>query len=176
MFEHLAVFRIVIVTGPARSGTTICGHMIAADTGKRYFDDVADMIIVQRLRRMVGEQQNAVLQCPLLSWYADEFGGLDDVAVVMMRRAVAEIKASNDRLKECGQGRLDSWRDGYHRLYYAPGKHFSEAIYEHWDTVQRERIRHAFDVDYTSLAGHPLWVPEEQRRTKSWRTKSWRTA
>jgi hypothetical protein len=174
VFEYLKPFRVVIVTGPARSGTTICGHMIAADTGKRYLDDTTDTGSIGLLRRAVAAESNAVAHCPLLSWYADEFGCLEDVAVVMVRRDVTEIRASNDRL---APHRLDYWRDGYHALYWQRGKHVSEAIYQHWDSVQAARIQHAYTVDYTALTEHPLWVPAEQRRAAArWGVKTWRLA
>lgn len=171
MFEYLAPFRVVIVTGPARSGTTICGHMIAADTGNTYMDDRTEINSIGKLRHVVTSESNAVAQCPLLSWHVDEFGVLDDVAVVMVRRNIVEINASNDRL---APHRLDYWRDGYHALYWQRGRHISEAVYQHWDNVQRSRIRHPYDVQYAALAEHPLWVPVEQRDyALSWGLKTW---
>ena len=39
VFEHLLNFAVVLVSGPQRSGTTICAKMIAHDTGHTYIPE-----------------------------------------------------------------------------------------------------------------------------------------
>jgi hypothetical protein len=175
MFEHLAPYRIVIVTGPTRSGTTICARMIAQDTGKRYLDDLADNIFsVERLRREVLEIAGGVIQCPMLSWYVDEFGDQEDVAVVLMRRDMAEIRASNKRAWEQWRMQMALWRPGEYAEYRSHCLELAEAVYQHWEMVQKNRIRHAFEIAYTDLSSHPLWVDEPLRRAAAWGVKNWR--
>jgi hypothetical protein len=160
MFEHLAPFRVVIVTGPARSGTTICAHMIAADTGKRLYDDCKDSLTVQRVRELIAQAESKVIQCPLLAQYADDFGAEQDVAVVIMRRSAADITASNDRMQKRSPMRLD-------------GQSQAAAVYATWET-QRERIAHPFEVEYESLNAHPLWIAPGLRIAPYWGNKTWR--
>jgi hypothetical protein len=169
MFEHLSQYRVIIVTGPMRSGTTICGHMIAADTGKAYYDDAADLHFQPATVRRLVDSGAGVLQYPQ-PWGIEAYDR-PDVAIIMMRRSLADIRASHARL---GVAR-DGWQLGQYMSYRQRTKYFPEAQYMHWDEVQQALIAHAFDVQYESLSQHPLWVaPETRRACKTWGTKTWR--
>ena len=158
MFEHLTQYRIVLVTGPQRSGTTIAAKMIAADTGLAFVDendfgvkDIApwgDMVTTARKR---------VIQCPSMCRFVHWFGGYDDVAVVLMRRDVEDIIRSERRI---------GWSLEAFELsrYAAVDGPISAVKYGYWDNYQKTFIKHAFEVGYRSLADHPLWLPDDARK------------
>lgn len=160
MFEHLSNYRIVIVTGPQRSGTRICAQIIAQDTGLEYVDEGEHMTDEAIFRDLVENYDRLVIHAPTCSHIVHDYGMLDDVAVVFMRRPLDEIAASQRRIY---------WvNDDSEKAKYPPEYHTGMAAqtkYRFWDLVQRRLILHALDVGYHSLEQHPLWVPAEQRKT-----------
>lgn len=158
MFEHLRLVRCVVVTGNARSGTTICAQMIAEDTGHRYVDE-ADFgtYDVDRWRERCAER-NVVVQCPhMLRVIVDEC----DPAkyVVLMRRGLSAIHESEDRIgwrAKHERAELDTLADAFADL---PGA--AERKYALWDTAAM-LPPFRVEVDYDSLAAHPLWVADRR--------------
>ncbi len=157
MFEWLAEFDKVLVTGPQRSGTRICTKMIAYDTGHEYIDELG--IIGDSLNWLgtfVSTKRRFVVQCPALCRYVHIFSA-DDVAIVLMRRSIEGIIASQKRI---------GWRGEWLELarYDRSDGVIAEVKYQFWEEYQREQIKHAFEIEYESLAKHPLWVPTYLRR------------
>ena len=156
-FGKLTKYYSIIVTGPQRSGTRIVAQMIAQDTGKEYVDEkrlFADSLY--KLRTFLGYP--TIIQAPALCAYAHVFGQFnDDMAVVLVRRPIEEIIASQARIKWDGEP--------IERLRYpwldAP---ISVIKYAYWDQYQRHRILHPYEVEYQSLSSHPLWIPPEKRK------------
>lgn len=160
MFAWLAKYQKVIVTGPHRAGTRVCAQMIAHDTGHRFVDE--SEIHFDSLWRAVPLLRNEtpmVIQAPALCRYAHTLSALrpDDIAVVMMRRDVGQILAS--------QGRIGwAWTPAELARYDLGEGVIAEVKYRFWEEHQKPLIRHAFDIEYSSLSAHPLWLPDEQRR------------
>jgi hypothetical protein len=157
VFESFAAFERVIVTGPHRSGTRICAKMIAYDTGFEFVDE-NDIGLDSSLQlwSLFDNNRHFVVQCPALCRYVHLFG-IDDTAIVLMRRNVKDIIASQERI-----GWRWEWLElaRYDRLDGA----IAEVKYEFWGKNQRAQIKHAFEVEYESLSRHPLWVPQPLRR------------
>jgi hypothetical protein len=163
MFEHLARFRKILVTGPQRSGTTICGQMIAYDIGCRYVDEMRFGVrSLKQIRRLLADQVQMVIQCPALCRWAHELAEKDpeNVAVVLMRRRVRDIIASQERIN--WTRRFEPAELSVYGIH--DGGCISVVKYTFWETVQQGRIKHAFEVPYESLKGHPLWVSKSRRR------------
>lgn len=162
MFEWLAPFDIILVTGPQRSGTTICAKMIQADTDKYMVDeggfDVTDLV---RWADYVTTTSGGVIQCPSMCRYVHWFGKRNDLAVVLMRRSIDEIIASEKRIQ---------W-DGAFELarYNTQDGPVSAVKYNYWDTYQKGFVKHAFEIEYRSLESHRLWVPDERRKDFSFK-------
>jgi hypothetical protein len=157
MFEYLAEFDKILVTGPQRSGTRICTKMIAYDTGHEYVDElgiVGDSI--NWLGTFVQSRQRFVVQCPALCRHIHMFSA-DDTAIVLMRREVGDIIASQERV---------GWRGEWLELarYDRTDGVIAEIKYRFWDEVQKGRIEHGFEVKYEHLAEHPLWVAKPLRQ------------
>lgn len=165
LFEHLSGHHIILVTGPHRSGTTICAKMIAEDTGHRFVveDDIefSKLNLVQETLE-VGDP--VVIQCPFLMPIIHELDlgiGLDygETCVVVMHRYRKDIEASEEKAKRVNFKGL-----GYkQKLLYGVTSdlHVSDIKYDAWES-QREHIPNALDVGYLSLSDHPMWVEDRK--------------
>ena len=157
MFEILKRYSRILVTGPQRSGTTICARMIAADTKHAFLAEEAFGVDdVERWQELVIGMSNAVLQCPSMCRYITHFGQYDDLAVVFMIRPVAEIVASQRRIQ---------WKYEDDELQRYGRKHGPIAIvkYNYWGDYQKTQMLHVYEVEYHSLASHKLWVAKNER-------------
>lgn len=157
MFEELAVFRTILVTGPQRSGTRIAARMIAADTGHRFVDEREIFIdSLYQLAALCSSSERLVIQCPALSRYVHHFDS-EDVAVVMMRRQSAAIVASQERIGW-------TWEALELMRYEIDRPTIAQVKYDYWDSVQKARLRHPIEQKYEGLRRHPFWVDAEKRR------------
>lgn len=174
MFEHLAEYRAILVSGPQRSGTRIAAKMIAADTGHRYIDEREFRTYSrQAFCYIVDTFNEIVVHCPSMSHVLHRVSEADTLAVFMIRD-LADIRASEVRV---------NWRIGVYQELYNYGfrdregrpnelaairyrRHGGEIAplkYARWWAVQRERCQNWLELKYESLAGHPLWVDKEDR-------------
>jgi hypothetical protein len=97
LFEHLACYSRIVVTGPQRSGTRITTKMIAADTGHTFVDEVELGVDDDATFRLVLQRSNVVLQAPgLLKVIVDD--PPTGIFVVLMRRDLERVHASEDRV------------------------------------------------------------------------------
>jgi hypothetical protein len=92
-----------------------------------------------------------------------------DILIIMMRRDLADIKASEKRI---------DWKTGPYREYEHYGikrqvakyyrgrnlKPIAELKYKLWNTFQKHIIEHYEEIDYQSLACHPLWLSKSKRK------------
>jgi Coenzyme PQQ synthesis protein D (PqqD) len=160
MFQWLGKFEKILVTGPQRSGTRICSKIIAHDTGHKYIDEfVIGVDGLYQLWAIFENNSRFVVQCPALCRHIHMFNR-DDAAIVLMRRDVKDIIASQERIGwNCEKVELARYncRNGV----------ISEIKYNFWKENQKKHIKHAFEVEYESLSGHQLWVPKPLRRNFS---------
>jgi hypothetical protein len=153
MFEYLKKFDRIMVTGPQRSGTTICARMIARDTGFKYVDEETIGIRdVGACRKLFETQSQFVVQAPSLAYCCHSFDG----AIVFMFRLIRDIIASQERI---------GWNREQTELkqYGVKDGPIAKVKYDYWQLLQRNEIQNAFEVIYSSLAAHPLWIPKENR-------------
>ncbi len=167
MFEALSTYRRVFVTGPHRTGTTICATMVAHDTGH-------DLVLEDDFKYSNSRQLAAflhagygkqVIQCPFLCHEIHDLEYLYDIdmtecMVIMMHRDRRAIEASEARARLKDGRRVDFDRIGEsekRKLHIQSDAHISDLKYEAWKD-QRNVIPHSMDVAYESLRGHPLWV------------------
>jgi len=158
MFEYLKKYPRILVTGPQRSGTTICARMIAHDAGYRYVDENEVSIhSFDRVIECVNESENVVVHCPGVMRFVHHVGDREDVAVVVMHRPINDIQKSQERIQWGGEF--------MERAKYGnkPGI-ISEIKYEFFEDYQRNLIKNIFDICYESLKTHPFWVPKDMRR------------
>lgn len=138
MFEHLAGYRSIIVTGPHRSGTTICAEMIGHDTGLTVYREESfgfrNIIEAEPLIRMGGVFQGPYL-LPWLPILTDA-----QTLVVYMDRDRESVAASIRGLKARGVSLPYFSQCQARRLWGEMSGLFESLV-----------------VDYESLRGHPLW-------------------
>ena len=163
MFEYLKGYRVVLVSGPHRSGTTITAKMIAHDTGLRFFPEEAfGHDNVEGWRALVEATQGGAIQCPTMCYRIGQFGKQDNVAVVMVWRDLAEIQASQAKVGWMIGGGYDARYKAELARYGKMGGNLAQLKYRHWEN-QKPLILHAYDVQYASLSAHPLWIPKAER-------------
>ena len=157
MFKHLNSFSRIVVTGPQLSGTTIEAKAIDSDLGYQYVDE--DDIGVKSLSSLFGALRfdRVVIQspatCSCVHWI-----DTPSTAVVMMRRSVMEIVASQQRI---------GWDDqiAERKNYFKIDGEIASIKYWAWEEFQRDSMRVPFfEVNYSDLSRHRIWVASEHRR------------
>lgn len=161
MFKDLDQYRVIVVSGPQRSGTTLCAAAIAHDTGYRLMREDHFRNVYRFWRQLVDEQQGVVVQCPVMSLHLHDIGEQDDVLVVWMLRETLDIIASQNRI-----GWTEQWEPTELARYNkAPDEGpICEVKLRYWRDEQRDQIKHWREVAYPTLVRHPLWIDEETRR------------
>ena len=166
MFEHLSDYNCILVTGPQRSGTRIATQMIALDTGHTCLEEETFNVHDEQHFQALLSEHRVVVQCPTMCHTIHEYAG-DGTLVVLLMRDTGDILASEQRIE---------WTNGpYHELmnygmssrqarsYRLRGGEIAPIKYAHWREHQRDLIEDYIELEYESLAGHPLWVPKKQR-------------
>ena len=165
LLEELKGYKSILVTGPQRSGTTIAARILSVELGKRYADE-NEIAIYDWLRALKLMREPIVLQAPGLMYICSIFNP-EDIAVVVMRRSLDEIYASEKRIE---------WRTKYdgmnvkveNDLYQstfgkiAVGGNIAAMKYEVWETIQKPRMKNAFELPYESLSEHYLFKTERE--------------
>lgn len=174
MFEHLSKYRVVLVSGPARSGTTICGKMIASDTGHVFWgDDQYPPYDIELWEMAVSNYYSLpprVIQCAGMTSQLHRVTA-DDVMIVYMHRPLTEIWDSKRRagwttksydiewslLESASHGATNTIALDHGMLS------LEEFQYWFWHHEQRKKCINKMDQQYHALASHPLWVPQRDR-------------
>lgn len=184
-------FKKVLVTGPHGAGNKICANIIAADFNipyergentwyhEYYHSDSPDVGLLtyhQQIKNsewsMFGPSQAAHLQNML------EF--LDDVLVVFMYKSLKEIKDYSARNKFVRNQthhyelvtREQIIDKDFPDLDFLKKWEVEEMTYFMWEMRQRKLIKNYIEIEHSSLEGHELWVPKENRRHfKEWQIK-----
>jgi hypothetical protein len=165
MFEHLADYRVVLVSGPHRSGTTIAARMIAEDTGLRFCpEETFGHDNAKAWIKLVETAQGAVIQCPTMCYQIERFGDREDVAVVMMFRWLGDILKSQVQVGWSPDGQYKTRYKAELARYRENRSSLASIKYKHWLASQRDNILHSYIVRYETLNKHPLWLSKEQRR------------
>ncbi len=170
MFEYLKDYKQIFVSGPQRSGTTICMRMIQYDieapmcvwTGnqinriteiKEYGEDY-DMEIKYPL----------LFHCPGLSHILHALKSDDGSksAVIWMKRDPQEVAYSGWKVGWDPSVDLQNYNvvpdtNGVISLF-----ELTNAKERLWE-MQKTQIENWFEVEYESLKSHPLWIDKEDR-------------
>ena len=166
MFAHLSNYRVILVSGPQRSGTRLVAHAIAEDTGHRYVDESYFGTFKNSKLDQLLEKSQIVVQCPAVARWVHEYSA-DDVLIVFVRRDIEEIIVSQDRI-----GWTERYEWGELQNYEADEGPIARVKYDFWEQHQRRHIEHWLEVEYESLKEHPLWVAKAKRGT-DWQPDQW---
>lgn len=154
MFEYLKKYPLILVTGPQRSGTTICAKMVAHDTGYMLFDETDFGVTDSERFLHFTRIHNVVIQCPHQLRIAHE---ISNAFVILMKRNITDIITSEKRV-----GWDKSWHMWEKSFYtYTDPRPVSEIKYEYW---QKHKPQNYTEVEYESLKQHPLWFDKEHRK------------
>jgi len=163
MYENLKSHSKIIVTGPQRAGTRIGAQIIANDTDHKYIDErdiVVDdcLLLEQRL-----SQKNIVIQAPGMMNEIERISKkYPEVLIVVMRRNVDDIIASQKRI---------NWSEASekHELkkYGKTEGIISKIKYDYLDSI-KSNIKNLIEVEYHSLANHPLFIRKQDRKEFKW--------
>jgi hypothetical protein len=109
-----------------------------------------------RFDTLIATRKNVVIQCPGMAHIIHTYGARDDVAVIFMLRELYDIEQSELRI---------DWQSNARELAKYKQTEGRAAVfkYAYWLTHQRHRIKSALEVQYASLANHPLWLAPEKR-------------
>lgn len=160
MFEELAKYSRIAVTGPQRAGTTIASKMIAADTGYRFMDEKEfGTFDSDRWRRLFQDEYGIVVQCPhMLKDAVDD--APPGVLIVLMRRSLDDIHASDERVRWQAQYKGNTTEL---RKFGLREGDSAQIKYDYWDRHDKD-FPH-LEIPYGRLAGHPLYVAEPLRKS-----------
>jgi hypothetical protein len=158
----LRTYRAVLVTGPQRSGTAIGAKVLAQELMYREIPEekiqVHDVYRAAELMRPGA----VVVHGPGLCHVAHLFPS--DIAIVVMRRNLADIHASEQRIgwRTAYDGKnLEAERRKYLFMFGRNDEDIAALKYEIWDKLQKKECS-GFDLDYSSLEQHPLWVTQRE--------------
>lgn len=163
----------VMVTGPQRSGTTICAKMLASDLSLVFVDErefyVSNIGMLEEILR----RGRVVVQAPVMAHLCHEF---PDLHIVFMRRDVNELVASQERIN-WGADNERSEKGHYIKKFgidYADNYKISELKYKIWEEIQKPTLgERASELEYDSLSVHPMWIDRTGRKNLngSWDSK-----
>lgn len=169
LLANLVEFTVIVVSGPQRSGTTFTAQCIAEDLGYCYVDEAefevnkfdAFMDLITERVRAVAPTYGIVIQAPGLTAKLDHprLTQLDNVCIVFMRRPLADIIASQDRIQWAHED-VEWGQYGESPEQVSP---IAQYKYEQWSR-QRERVPNFFEFEYRAMQTHPCWLGLEQRK------------
>ncbi len=173
MFEYLKGYRCIFVSGMQRSGTTICARMIQWDLkiSTCYWAGVKTDRIERYFNNpnyLFTKYNPLLLHSPGPSHCIHEYTA-EDVAIIWMKREVEDVMASAKKVP---------WNPT-RRAFSAYGiktgsvlgienkvKALYHAKQNYWEKTQKFQIKNWYEVEYESLAEHPLWLGKEDRGKK----------
>lgn len=171
MFDYLRGYDKILVTGPQRSGTTICAQMIAHDTGHIYVDEARFGIWdFNRANEVAMAHAPCVLQGPGLLRFVD-IVKVD--AILLMRRPANEIMDSLKRTMTTAEQMMIHWPECMRST--RPLESLPTLMYYHWDLLRQSNFlsqSYVGEIVYESLSSHDLWVPKEERG--GWGVRQWK--
>lgn len=153
--ESLKNKRVVLVTGPQRSGTTVMSKMIAQDLGWFLLDEADYKQNVDKWRGIVTKSSKVVVQCPGMLHLCTDLPA--DVAIIVMKRPVSDIHASQRRINwDLASERTEAEK-------YGADLDPATAKYQWLDKQSFDYMLHEYGSEY--MRQHPLWRDERKHFT-----------
>lgn len=158
-------FKKILVSGPQRSGTRISAKIISNDLNFKYLDEATVNIRdEEKFKYILENETQFVLQCPGLSHCLHEVN-LFDAAVIFIMRKVEDIIESQERIgwveRESNEIEYFNYEKQFN--FDIKRKPISKLKYEIWNQFQKPKIDHSFNLSYSSLSNHDLFIPKEKR-------------
>ena len=163
LLKTLKGYMNVVIVGPQRSGTRIGSKVLSHELGYEYVDEKAfgiesegDFIDILRM------PHPKVIQAPAMTHRAG-YAASPVTAVVLMVRDMEDISASEKRI---------DWQYGAHEVRKFPGiARCTESAcgtkYVFWEVLVKD-LPHCYELEYTSLKGHELFIEKSKRQHFKW--------
>lgn len=150
MFQTLHEKPKILVTGPMRSGTTICAEMIAHDIGREVLREE------DAVRWPAGEwPAKYVVQAPYLATQLLQMP--TEWFVVSMHRSMEEMTKSAKKFFDEMFPTMGVSTEGIREQL-----HWMQKAIDHFENLYPERI---LKVQYDELRSHPFWVEDRSNFT-----------
>lgn len=161
MFDFLKKHERIMVTGPQRSGTTISTKIIATELNYKFLkEEEFGTHNFNRFYRLITSNGTKVIQAPALSHICHLLP--DEIAIVFIMRNIEDIKKSEHRV---------NWHSRfahteYKNYFVSPTSesHIAEIKYNTWNTYQKPKIKHWYEIQYEDMSKHPLWIDKDYRK------------
>ncbi len=160
LLDEVKHFRVIVVSGPQRSGTTFAAQCIAEDLDYTYIDEGEFSVNkFDQFMAIASWRRRVVIQAPGLTSKLDHpsLTAISDACVVFMHRSVAEIIESQDRIR---------WADaGAEWAQYGEsrdGRSIAAFKYHQWKR-QCASVPNFFDFQYLAMQAHDRWVDKADR-------------
>ena len=169
MLDQISEYRMVVVSGPQRSGTHVMAKIIADELDWIYIPDTEYSAEHNGdWAKYVLESHNVVIHCPHMSHMLHFVPS--DVAVVYMYRPIDEIEESFERVNP---GEVPCCRTEQMLFYPQPpgvvgspmGNVCAELKNNYWEAYQQIILgQRGFSFKYHDLESHPLFYKKEDRK------------
>lgn len=165
IFEFLRKYKNIVVSGPQRSGTTACAGFIMTDLGRGKIGRVSGGTNLDQLAKTCAAKGDKVIHAAGCTFglHREDIGGRDDTAIIWMWRDLKDIHKSEKRI---------NWRPGteFGRYNTKVREEVAPAKIKMFLEEQRDQIKHLYEIDYTELEKHSLYVGPEERKNFGSRT------
>jgi len=183
--KYLKDKKKILVSGPCRSGTTICSHILLDYLDREFIESFREYDDSENTKYYATSFYNFLLINDNMDDYichGPHFSPFltfvpKDVTIVFMRRNPEDVSKSAYSLED------GKWSDGYYSYHTecvidvkdAPKfrkMRYGEKVYFAWDNYQKPKMNNYIEVDYNILRGHRFFLPKEKR--KNFRERQWR--
>lgn len=165
LFDYLANYKFVLVTGPHRAGTTITAAMIASDLSYEFAEDVQDAL--DFFSHWYKDFKPIVFHCPSYCHFIHHLAGIPDLAAVMVVRNIDDIIASQKRIPWAFEPtQLNAYRfRTTPKPAFAVQPPIAAVKYRYWQEVQKDIFgKNGYEIKYEYLKAHSMWVDPDQRK------------
>jgi len=187
--KECSKFQKILVTGPCRSGTTLCCHVLIDLLGYPFIESyphyedseqteyyATNMVNFLTLNNKIPK---FIVHGPHLHPYLHNCP--EDALIVFMRRNPDDVDNSSHKIIDSN----GTWNDEFYSekmkniMKYEDIESFDKMTYGQktyffWEKFQKSRVKNFIELDYDILKEHKLFIPKEKRvgfRERQWKLK-----
>ena len=172
-------YKIIIIVGPQRSGTTFTSQALSNTLKFRNVDEGEFSVRDVNMFRSIIKQENIVVQAPAMTCRIQALIGKDDLVVFMSRKWSDIVKGVHRKNRSLSNWILMETMFDAERYYFneydnTAGKFFDkhvnknsyylDAYYNMWKHYQSKIIPNCITLKYESMKNHPMWLDKSQRK------------
>lgn len=166
VIDELSQYKMVIVSGPQRSGTTITAKMLSEDLGYEFINEFDGRFRnnFDNLNRLADHEQRFVVQAPVMCNVVQKLNK-PGMAVVMMIRDRAEIIRSQDRINWTKHHEPTELA-AYKKTWGVADGRICDVKYDIWEQQKPQMQVPYYEMQYESayMKDHRLYREPKQRK------------